>query len=537
MEKIIKVSVTVFFVFIALNTSILANSNSDDGRGVSFVTAPPTVYSPVTYWQNCSKPLTAIPSLGGVLNWYSAPIAGVASPTAPIPNTATIGSTITYYVSQTIAGIESIRVPIVVNVAVDNGGTILNFRCDCSQIPLYSLNYSPPATINNSVLFDWSNNNAYLSQTYVCTYSIQGGPSIIKFNPANESHLIVPDLLPGQSVELTLTSASHPCVPSQKITCRVPCGTSIVTPLFPPIATTYCLNEIPASLPNPTNISIITGTWSPPAINTTLVGLTNYVFTPDPILYPCVSTKILTITVKPLIIPTFTSIPSAVCQNSTPLVLPLSSSNASPITGTWSSLTIDTSTVGIFPYIFTADPGQCASIVPITVSVSVVNPPNSLVSLDWTVSDAFVDNQIVTVIPNAAGTYLYQLDSGPFQSSPVFEYVASGIHSITVKDFYCCNSPLTENNVLVINSPKFFTPNGDGFNDTWNIFDLKDQINSRIYIFDRYGKLLKEISPKGAGWDGNYIGHPMPATDYWFTVDYAEQSIAKKFKSHFSLKR
>jgi gliding motility-associated-like protein len=215
----------------------------------------------------------------------------------------------------------------------------------------------------------------------------------------------------------------------------------------------------------------------------------------------------------------------------------LSSSNASPITGTWSSLTIDTSTVGIFPYIFTADPGQCASIVPITVSVSVVNPPNSLVSLDWTVSDAFVDNQIVTVIPNAAGTYLYQLDSGPFQSSPVFEYVASGVHSISVKDSYGCNSPLTENNVLVINSPKFFTPNGDGFNDTWNIFDLKDQINSRIYIFDRYGKLLKEISPKGAGWDGNYIGHPMPATDYWFTVDYAEQSIAKKFKSHFSLKR
>lgn len=210
MEKIIKLFVYVFFVSILPNSSVLAKIYNN--RSVSFVTAPPTVYSPVTYWQNCSKPLTAIPSLGGVLNWYTTSVAGVASPITPTPNSSIIGSTTTYYVSQTIAGIESIRVPIVVKVAVDNGGAILNFRCDSSQIPLYSLNYSPPATINNSVLFDWSNNNTYLSQTYVCTYSIQGGPSIIKFNPGNESHLIVPDLFPGQSVELILTSASHPCV-------------------------------------------------------------------------------------------------------------------------------------------------------------------------------------------------------------------------------------------------------------------------------------------------------------------------------------
>jgi gliding motility-associated-like protein len=62
-------------------------------------------------------------------------------------------------------------------------------------------------------------------------------------------------------------------------------------------------------------------------------------------------------------------------------------------------------------------------------------------------------------------------------------------------------------------------------------------MNSRIYIFDRYGKLLKEISPDGVGWDGNYTGHPMPATDYWFTVEYTKQGVVKKFKSHFSLKR
>lgn len=96
---------------------------------------------------------------------------------------------------------------------------------------------------------------------------------------------------------------------------------------------------------------------------------------------------------------------------------------------------------------------------------------------------------------------------------------------------------MSENNILVIGYPKYFTPNGDTYNDTWNIFDLKNQLASRIYIFDRYGKLLKDISPKGLGWDGTYIGQPMPADDYWFTVEYSEQGITKKFKSHFSLKR
>jgi gliding motility-associated-like protein len=97
--------------------------------------------------------------------------------------------------------------------------------------------------------------------------------------------------------------------------------------------------------------------------------------------------------------------------------------------------------------------------------------------------------------------------------------------------------PITKNNILVIGYPKYFTPNADTYNDTWNISELQGNSGSKIYIFDRYGKLLKEIRPDGLGWDGNYIGRPMPASDYWFVVEYQEDAILKKFKSHFSLKR
>jgi gliding motility-associated-like protein len=90
--------------------------------------------------------------------------------------------------------------------------------------------------------------------------------------------------------------------------------------------------------------------------------------------------------------------------------------------------------------------------------------------------------------------------------------------------------------VTIIDYPYYFTPNGDGIHDTWNIVGLADKPGTRIYIFDRYGKLLKQISSTGAGWDGTYNGSQMPSDDYWFTVDY-EEGTMKQFKAHFTLKR
>ncbi|SHG36285.1 gliding motility-associated C-terminal domain-containing protein [Flavobacterium fluvii] len=731
MEKLHKSFSFLFLIATLSITGVFAKNSIGSNAKVSLATAPPIVYSPVIYWQNCSKPLTAIPSAGGTLNWYLTNLpAEISTPIAPTPITTTIGSTVTYYVTQTIGGVESSpRTPIVVNVAADNGATILNPRCDPSQIPTYSLDYTPPATVNNSVMFDWSN-NILISNTYNFTYSIQGGPVVV--GTTGTSHWLVPNMLPGQSATLILSSASHPCVPSQTIICSVPCGSSTVTPTFNPILP-FCAGTPAPSLPA-TSIEGITGTWSPATISNTASG--NYVFTPDPIAYPCALPKTVSVTVTPLVAPTFSGIPAVVCQGAPAPVLPLISSNATPITGTWSPFPVNTATLGTTVYTFTPTPGQpcvsatltttsiridpvltptfapvgpictgttlsalpttstngitgtwspalnntatttytftptagqCATTTTITITVNpnvvptfapvgpicsgaalpplptvstngingtwspatinntatttytftpsagqcatnttmtivvnplidpnftdlsicsgstppnldlvspngitgtwspssidnttsgayvftpdapqcatiktinvTVNPSNTLQTLAWAVTDAFTKNQIVTITATAAGNYLYQLDSGPFQTSPVFENVASGMHSITVKDVNGCSTPLTENDILIIGYPKYFTPNGDAYNDTWNIFELKDQLATKIYIFDRYGKLLKDISPTGAGWDGTYIGQPMPASDYWFTVEYEEQGIVKKYKSHFSLKR
>ncbi len=115
----------------------------------------------------------------------------------------------------------------------------------------------------------------------------------------------------------------------------------------------------------------------------------------------------------------------------------------------------------------------------------------------------------------------------------------SGVYTVVVNKPGCVANATASTFVQFIDYPHFFTPNGDGFNDTWNFKGLNTCAESieKIKIFDRSGKLLKVITTTGDGWDGTYSGQELPADDYWFTVDYLEKDIPKQIKSHFSLKR
>jgi len=179
------------------------------------------------------------------------------------------------------------------------------------------------------------------------------------------------------------------------------------------------------------------------------------------------------------------------------------------------------------------DVGNDCGYNPTTVTVEKSSPAVATV----TVSDAFADTiDIIVNLTNGFGIYEYQLNDGAFQTSNIFQDVDSGEHVITIRDTKAnCDDQILIINVLKY--PKFFTPNNDGYNDTWNIPDLAFQPDAFINIFDRYGKVLKKISPAGPGWDGNYNGDPLPSTDYWFQVFYTQNGVDQVFKAHFSMKR
>jgi gliding motility-associated-like protein len=78
----------------------------------------------------------------------------------------------------------------------------------------------------------------------------------------------------------------------------------------------------------------------------------------------------------------------------------------------------------------------------------------------------------------------------------------------------------------------FFTPNADGYNDVWQITDPKNEVKL-VYIYDRFGKLLKNISNNG-NWNGTLNNQDLDSDDYWYVI---EKKTGELLKGHFTLKR
>ncbi|CAI2768242.1 conserved protein of unknown function precursor containing a type B C-terminal secretion signal [Flavobacterium collinsii] len=142
------------------------------------------------------------------------------------------------------------------------------------------------------------------------------------------------------------------------------------------------------------------------------------------------------------------------------------------------------------------------------------------------------DNNFIEIVSAVMGNYEYSIDGMNYQESNYFANIPGKTYTVYLRDKEGCGQDLKE--VTLIDYPKFFTPNNDGFNDFWRIIGVEKYPNSKIVIFDRYGKVLKELSSNDYGWDGLYNGNELLADDYWFTANLSDKLV---FSGHFSLKR
>ncbi len=149
------------------------------------------------------------------------------------------------------------------------------------------------------------------------------------------------------------------------------------------------------------------------------------------------------------------------------------------------------------------------------------------------------NNNKVTLVVENEDSFEYRLNDEPYQAAHVWYNVLPGAHTITVNDPKGCGA-ITED-IVVVGFPKFFTPNGDNTNSQWHIEGLSYLENPVVFIYDRYGKLMKQLTAQDIGWDGTLNGKPMPSADYWFKLTYTrasdgEQVTAKYVNNHFALK-
>ncbi|WP_375334441.1 T9SS type B sorting domain-containing protein [Flagellimonas sp. C4] len=159
--------------------------------------------------------------------------------------------------------------------------------------------------------------------------------------------------------------------------------------------------------------------------------------------------------------------------------------------------------------------------------------------IDDLVNSDQTDPYNIEIVPVGDGNYEYAINGGEFQDDPLFYDVPPGINTVVINDKNGCGitDPIE---FLVVGYPKFFTPNSDGVHDNWNVYGVEELVNPVVYIFDRYGKLLKQIDVN-IGWDGTFNGRDMPSSDYWFRLDYERDDegvlVATSVRRHFSLVR
>ena len=125
-----------------------------------------------------------------------------------------------------------------------------------------------------------------------------------------------------------------------------------------------------------------------------------------------------------------------------------------------------------------------------------------------------------------------------FQDSPFFDNLEGGVYTVLIRDKNGCG--VLSREISLITFPKFFTPNNDGINDTWNIKGYSRNLfqNGRVEIFNRFGKRVSFFNVDNDGWDGLYNGRLLPSNDYWFVIELVSTNgRVRRRTGNFSLLR
>jgi len=475
----------------------------------------PTLASPQTFCIQQTATLNSILITGQNIKWYDAPTNGNL-----LPNSTILANGTTYYASQTINGCESNRVPVLVqiqNTSAPTGNanqsfcstanaTVANIITNGTNVIWYNSTSSTTPLANSTVL---TNNT-----TYYATQTINGCESVNRLavtitlintlNATNYSEIICDNLNDNSEIN-NLTNYNSNLIAS----------TGNIFSYYNSYNDALSQNSA-GQITNFANYNLVLGT------NTFYVRIDS----------PNTCFQIVTLTLelvsKP-IIPINDIAP--ICEGS---FITLNGGNNYD-SYTWStgatSQQITITQPGNYSVIVTENHGSitCTSTKNFVVLNSNIATIQEIISSDWT-----ENNNTITVLlhNNSQGDYEYSLNGIDFQDSNIFNNLEAGEYTVFVRDKNGCG--MVSDDLYLLMYPKFFTPNGDGYNDYWKIKFSENEPNLTVKIFDRYGKLLKQLGTNSIGWDGKYLGNDVPSSDYWFVVI---RENGKEYKGHFSLKR
>jgi len=303
----------------------------------------------------------------------------------------------------------------------------------------------------------------------------------------------------------------------------------------------------------------------------------------------CDSIVTVDLTVTALVTPQFNSY-GPFCLNA-PIIQPLlPGTSQNGITGSWNPVWISTSVAGDIPYTFTPDPGQCATVYTMTVRINepststrdttfcsselpylwngqTINAAgtytatlNNSTGCDSTViidimieantpqvsiqgADSICLGQQETLIANIINASDYAWSTGA--TTPDIIINSAGFYSISASN--ACGTESASKTIALktdcadlydVFIPNAFSPNNDGFNDTWSVISLSNFSLFEVEIFDRWGNRIFRSRNKTDKWNGKYKGANCPIGSYVYHVMYQFPSQpVKKAKGNVLLLR
>jgi gliding motility-associated-like protein/uncharacterized repeat protein (TIGR01451 family) len=147
-------------------------------------------------------------------------------------------------------------------------------------------------------------------------------------------------------------------------------------------------------------------------------------------------------------------------------------------------------------------------------------------------------NLITAIAEGGVEDYTFYFNDINNGTDNTFYINRTGTYTVTVIDQNGCEA-IAEiyMEFMEIEFPNFFTPDGDGMNDKWIPDNIEGFPDVLIKIYDRYGRVVEEMTRNTQGWDGDYDGKPLPTGDYWYVVRLKGEQDNREFVGHFTLYR
>ncbi len=147
-------------------------------------------------------------------------------------------------------------------------------------------------------------------------------------------------------------------------------------------------------------------------------------------------------------------------------------------------------------------------------------------------------NQITAIAEGGVEDYTFYFNDIDNGTDNTFYINRTDTYTVTVVDQNGCEATAEIFMEFIdVEFPNFFTPDGDGLNDIWIPDNIEGFPDVLIKIYDRYGRVVEEMSRNVEGWDGNYDGKPLPTGDYWYVVQLQGEQDDREFVGHFTLYR